>query len=51
MAAKPFMFAACVSTLVANLHSANQAEGRIVGKTLGVVEVFITGQAAVASLA
>jgi hypothetical protein len=38
-------------TVVANLHSANQAEGRIVGKTLGVVEVFITGQAAVASLA
>jgi hypothetical protein len=33
-------------TAVANLLRADQAEGRIIGKTLGVVEVFISGQAA-----
>jgi hypothetical protein len=32
---------------VANLLRANQAEGRVLGKALRVVEIFITGRAAV----
>jgi hypothetical protein len=36
---------------VANLLRTNQAEGRVLRKTLGVVEVFITSQARIDRLA
>ena len=36
---------------IPDLLRANQAEGRVLGKALGVVEIFITGQAAVDRLA
>ena len=38
-------------TAVADLLRANQAKGMIVGKALGVVEVFISGQSALDRLA